>query len=370
MLGGVVALFAALSAQIPAAEPAKANIYCVSERCLAAQAAEQAAQQKAMAAAQNAASYQDEVDKLSSEIAQVQSQIDYNAAIAADLKIQIDANEQRLDQRQSVLAGMIVDAYVRGNTSPIEMLATSTSVGDFIEQQSRDRVAKEQITKSAEEIRAIKAELEQQKREIDRIIFDQEAMRKDLDTRRAAQLAFVNKYKNDQSKYLADAASNKKIKDAEIIARANEIANNNKGGIVVAAGNNSYKYRNVCPRDNLKYLVVGGYVCQCTSYAGWKVLERWGITITAWGDAKNWANSAAAPQRNYKVGTTPKLHSVAVNPNGQWGHVMWVEAVNPDGTFDLSEYNNSSSSLSKLPGDFGYRIKVSPAGLKFIYFDE
>ena len=49
---------------------------------------------------------------------------------------------------------------------------------------------------------------------------------------------------------------------------------------------------------------------------------------------------------------------------------MWVEGVNADGTINLSEYNNYGSSLSHLPGDYGYRTGVSTYGLVFIHFDQ
>ena len=148
---------------------------------------------------------------------------------------------------------------------------------------------------------------------------------------------------------------------------AAEIAHYNSNG-VVGEGYNSYPYADRCPRDNVGYIVVGGYVCQCTSYAGWKAQEFYGIYISAWGDAKNWGNTAT--RLGYVVNNTPAPHTIAYSTSGIYGHVMWVESVNANGTINLTEYNNSASSKSGLPGDFGARYNVNPGAYRYIHLDQ
>ena len=62
-----------------------------------------------------------------------------------------------------------------------------------------------------------------------------------------------------------------------------------------------------------------------------------------WGNAVQWPASAQAA--GYQTGSTPRPNSVGVimydaNHNLlQYGHVVWIEAVNDDGTVDVSQYN-------------------------------
>lgn len=45
---------------------------------------------------------------------------------------------------------------------------------------------------------------------------------------------------------------------------------------------------------------------------------------------------------------TPAPHTIAYSTSGIYGHVMWVESINANGTINLTEYNNSASSKSHL----------------------
>ena len=78
------------------------------------------------------------------------------------------------------------------------------------------------------------------------------------------------------------------------------------------------------------------------------------------GNANQWddnARSAGIP-----VDSTPRPGSVAVSNSGYYGHVMWVESVNPNGTINVSQYNWG------LDGRYSEAYNLSPAGLVFIHF--
>ncbi len=161
--------------------------------------------------------------------------------------------------------------------------------------------------------------------------------------------------------YSDEADTARQAKEAEI---AEAIRKRNSTGVI--SSTNTYPKQGNCPKDNLRYSIYGGYVCQATSYAGWKVYEKYHIEIKDWGNSNTWDDSARAV--GFRVDNIPEAGSVAVSNSGYYGHVMWVEGVNPNGTINVSEYNNSSSSASRLDGDFGYRIGVSSTGLQFIHF--
>jgi surface antigen len=107
---------------------------------------------------------------------------------------------------------------------------------------------------------------------------------------------------------------------------------------------------------------------ESTSYTAWKVNEAfgnmptWGIGST--GDAKDWPADAQAA--GIPTGTTPKVHSVAINPAnthgaGSSGFSTWVEAVNGD-QITISFYN--------LGNAYDYSVTTESAAYfeTYIYF--
>ncbi len=358
------AVFTSFSIFSHSVQPAQAYpAGCVSQACRAAADAAAAAERNAANAASNAETLEGEVARLNAEIASLEADIVKNQAIADDLSTQIAENEAKLELQQTALAKLLVNLHFEEEPDAIILLAGSNSLGDLAERQSRQTNAKSQIAASTEVIRDLKASLESQKASVDALISSAEASRVEITNKRNRQSSLIIKYQNDSAAYERDALVARETMQQEIAA---EIARYNSSG-VVGEGFNSYPYADRCPRDNVGYIVVGGYVCQCTSYAGWKVQEFWGIYISAWGDAKNWGNTAT--RLGYVVDNNPAPHSVAYSTSGLYGHVMWVESINANGTINLTEYNNSSSSKSHLPGDFGARYNVNPDAYRYIHFD-
>ena len=90
---------------------------------------------------------------------------------------------------------------------------------------------------------------------------------------------------------------------------------------------------------------------ECTSYVAWKINKDHGTTSPPYfftnlmlggrfGDAGHWAANAAA--LGFTVDSNPSVGAIAHWANGELGslgHVAYVEAVNADGSVDVSEYN-------------------------------
>lgn len=55
------------------------------------------------------------------------------------------------------------------------------------------------------------------------------------------------------------------------------------------------------------------------------------------GNAKTWYSRAAA--QGFSVGSAPKKGAIGVSFGGYYGHVVYVEGVNPDGTVTISDMN-------------------------------
>lgn len=100
---------------------------------------------------------------------------------------------------------------------------------------------------------------------------------------------------------------------------------------------------------------------QCTWYA---FNMRPDLAGHVWGNAGNWA--AAARASGQPTGTVPRVHAIVVfqaGVQGAWrtGHVGYVTAVGPNGTFRVSEMD------FPVPGRVTSRWAHSGRGVSFIY---
>ena len=105
----------------------------------------------------------------------------------------------------------------------------------------------------------------------------------------------------------------------------------------------------------------GLYTRQCVSYVAWKVHStgRYVPHFGGAGNANQWPSTTA--RHGIPNGSTPRAGAAAVIMGGAYGHVMYVESVNGDGTITVSDYN--------LGWDGLYRnYKRSSSGLVYIYF--
>lgn len=98
---------------------------------------------------------------------------------------------------------------------------------------------------------------------------------------------------------------------------------------------------------------------QCTSFAAWAVNDRLGVAFhnhykgPHWGNAVNWDNAARSV--GISVTSTPRAGDIAVRNSGRYGHVAFVTRVNPNGTFEVDEYNyNASERYSHRTTSVGF----------------
>lgn len=135
---------------------------------------------------------------------------------------------------------------------------------------------------------------------------------------------------------------------------------------VIAYG---YPYASRCPEAGVAERVDRWdmYVCNCTSYVAWALSanhQRTDWFVAGSMDAKNWPYVASLA--HLPTGTRPRVGAVAVWPHSShFGHVAYVTQVDPDGRFDVAEYN-----LPAVGGEsFGFdvRTEVSRSGAIFIY---
>ena len=339
-----------------------------SAECMAAVNKEKEANRNAAVAADTMSYYQVKVSELNYSIAIKELEIAETRAQIDDLNNQIKEAEAKLKEEQEALASVLVNMHFEGDSEPITILAGSNSISDLAEKQARAEGVRQQISATATKIKEMKAKLESDKVKVEELLEQQEVAKRELVASRAEQQALVDKYQNDAAAYAA-VAEEAKAAQREAERREQQLHPERYSGSIYY-GTNTYPWQGNCPQEQDYYgtrwngYYIGGYVCECVSYAGWKAYEAYGVVI-AWGNAYSWDNGARA--YGYRVDHTPEPDSIGQTDDGPYGHVFWVESVNYDGSIDITEYNNywSTGQLtgSYHMGDFGSRkIPASQVG--------
>lgn len=326
-------------------------------------------------------SLQKELDSLSAQKNIIQNQIDLKQAEQDKLVQRIAENERKIANSQASLGDTIADLYVASDISPLEMLASSNSIADYVDKETYRNTIRDSLVSTISSIKKLKQQLEQQKKDVDRVIAEQKLARDALAAKEGQQAQLIAQTRGEQAAYnrLVGERQNQKLAVQKEQQAAIEAAMRRNGGsISVLPGDpnkGGYPWEAGCWLDGNAWSHGGaygdgtdplGYGCrQCVSYTAWKVGQRTGNFPYYWGNANMWPGSARAS--GYTTGSSPRANSVGVISAGQYGHVVWVEAVNGDGTVDVSQYNYYNAGG---PGWGNYsKMRVSASTYDtYIYF--
>lgn len=307
---------------------------------------------------------QSELDKINGQITAIQGQIADSQKKIDNLNAQIKRNEILIKQRRKAMGQVLADMHVDDQISPLEMLASSNSIGDYIDKQEQRSSLRTSLNGKIKEIKALQKKLEENKKLVENTLRDQEAQRNVLSSKQSEKAKLVADTKNDQNAYsaLAQKRNSEVAKLREEQAAANRRALGNgvsiPGGIPGGGG-----YPGVWANAPLDAYVDpwGLYTRECVSYVAWKIHStgRYVPHFGGAGNANQWPSTAA--RHGISSGSTPKAGAAAVMNIGYYGHVMYVESVNGDGTITVSDYNFAWDGLYR-------NYTRSASGLTYIYF--
>lgn len=307
---------------------------------------------------------QSELDKINSQITTIQGQIIDSQKKIDNLNAQIKKNEILIKQRRKAMGQVLADMHVDDQISPLEMLASSNSIGDYIDKQEQRSSLRTSLNGKIKEIKALQKKLEENKKLVENTLRDQEAQRNVLSSKQSEKAKLVTDTKNDQNAYsaLAQKRNSEVAKLREEQAAANRRALGNgvsiPGGIPGGGG-----YPGVWANAPLDAYVDpwGLFTRECVSYVAWKIHStgRYVPHFGGAGNANQWPSTAA--RHGISSGSTPKAGAAAVMSVGTYGHVMYVESVNGDGTITVSDYNFAWDGLYR-------NYTRSASGLTYVYF--
>lgn len=316
---------------------------------------------------------QSAIAALQNQAAAIQAQINISQAKYDQLVARIAETEKKIKDSQDALGVTIASMYVDDEVSPIELLAGSKNISEFMDKQEYRASVRDELTSIIAKVKQLKIDLENQKVEASRVLEDQKNQHNALVAKQNEQQALLDQTQGDEANYQSLVAKSNQQIDQIKAEQAAYFQRISSGGTVinVSAGDpNKGGYPGYLAGAYQDTVVDpwGMYNRECVSYTAWKVYQaygnmpywggignawQWGFSgyqLTGWDtygwkvnyDTGTW-HTANSTNLGIPSGTTPKIHSVAVrNANGEndhWGHVAWVEAVNGDGTIDISQYN-------------------------------
>lgn len=340
------------------ASPAFADQFDDQINVLRAQVAQQQSQAAALHAQANNA--QARVAQLRGQSAFLQTQINLNQAKFNKVSDSIAQNTAKLDEQKVVLSANIKSIYLNSAVTPIEMLASSKNISEFLDlQQHQDRI-KTKIQDAMAEIQTIQASLQAEQAQINQILSDQKGQQQQLLALQAeaAQLAELSRQNaaaaDNQVKSGNDEISSLRAQQRALLqARYGSAA----GGAACGGGYPGYLCN--APQDSLVD-PWGMYNRECVSYTAYKVAAS-GRRMPYWGghgNANQWPDSAR--NAGIPVDTNPKAGDVAISLVGPYGHAMYVEFVSGN-SVHVSQYNYGA------PGTYS-EMTIPSAGLYFIHF--
>lgn len=320
----------------------------------------------------HASSLDDAINKLQGQIDAKQRIIDQHQAQVEKLKREIIAAQKELDKQKRILGETIKTIYVEGDITTLEMLATSKNLSDFFDKQQYRESVRTKVKETLDQITQLKLDLSTRKEKTEKLIAEQKDLQEELLGQRSEKNRLLALTKSEQAALDRQIrANNKRISklQAEQAAANARLFAGSGATLVPGDGRNTYPNPWRSAAMNRYIDNWGMYSRQCVSYAAWKVAEsgrhmpRWGGNYSngyQGGNANKWDDNAR--RAGIPVNTTPKPGSVAVAHIGFYGHVMYVESVNSNGTINISQYNAS------WDGRYSEVYNLSTSGLVFIHF--
>lgn len=353
------AVLMAISAPIQMGPIARADEY--DERIQAIQREVNQFNSEAGRLAREADTLQNALNRLVADKQAIQAQIDLNQAQHDKLVHDIAANEKKIIENQDALGVILADLYVDDKITPLEMIASSKNIGDFLDKQEYRNSVRESLDATITQIKTLKAQLEADKEEVTAVLEDQKNQRAVLAAKEAERAELLRKTKNDENAYrslVADKEQEIGQIQAEQQAAYERARAAWTGGYISSGGSGGYPWANSYWDPYAGYSTEvdswGLFARQCTSYVAWKLSSQGkGVRgFAGQGHAYQWPGTTAS-YTSQRVGD-PKVGDAAVigyDPvRYPYGHVMYVESVNGNGTINISEYNFAG------PGIYSERV--------------
>jgi surface antigen len=309
----------------------------------------------------------------------LQKQISDNQAKSDALKVKIAEAEAELQRQRDVLGQNIKAMYLEGDISTLEMLASSKDLSAFVDKQQYRNSVKDKIKATLDKITALKLQLNAQKEETERLIKEDTRLQQQIAAQKSEQNRLLNMNQAEQAAYNDQIQGNKEkiteLKRQQVLENIRLFGGGNSVGV---PGGGGYPWGNAyCVHTgqvggacyNYDWYFNGGAwdpwgmgYRNCTSWVAYKLAADGKTGFSYLGNANQWPSGAAARGFSVDYGQGARAGDAAVNPNGYYGHIMYVEGVLDANRVVVSDYNRLGDGLYR-----GSTV-LNQSSLVFIHF--
>ena len=323
-------------------------------------------------------SLQAAVNALTAEKNAIQAQLELSQAKFDKLTSDIAKNKVKLKNNQKALGDIIADLYVDGEISPLEMLASSKNVGEYMDKNTYQSSVRDKLNSTISEIKSLKEKLEHDQKEVKKVLDQQKAQRSALAAKEAQKQQLLNQTRGNEAAYKQKVAQGQAQMAAIAAEQQAALARATGGGAYNYGSVGSFQFRNYSgnmgcsggysycgPQDSYSD-PWGLYNRECVSYAAWASVNRYGKFVTNFagkGNAGDW------PWSTQSMGAytdhNPTVGSVAILPPtagfAPIGHAMVVESIQGGGWVHVSQYNFGGT------GEYS-TMDIQTSGVVFVKF--
>jgi peptidoglycan hydrolase CwlO-like protein len=297
----------------------------------------------------------------------IQTQIDLNQAKYEQLQQQIKDTEKKIADNKAALGEILADIKVGDSITPLEMLASSNNVADYVDKQSYRSSASDTLKSMIDKIKQLKIDLDKAKVDTEKVLADQNVQKNALIANQQQQQVLLDQTRGEEAAYQSlIGAAQQQMSDASARQAAyyRSLQSSPGGGTAGVVGSfqytnwsgnqgacgGGYGYSSVQGRNYCSYghdAIVDEwqlYNRECVSYVAWALQYKFGKQVNGFrgqGNAMDWPRSAPAYSGAVRVYNPQPGDAVILPASGGFapiGHAMIVESVNGD-WMHVSQYN-------------------------------
>lgn len=280
---------------------------------------------------------QNALGALGAQQSALRTQISETQVKLDQLAQQIQDTETKIENQKTALALNLRAMYLEESVTPLEMVASSQSISDFVDKQEYRNKIRDAVQTSLKDVQQLKDNLVAQQKSVQQNLTDQTSMQQQVAAQQQQQNDLLQQTQGQEANY-QQLVSQKNDEITKL--RAAQAAANLKwsgGHINFQARGGGYPSYWADPAMDSIVDDWGMFNRECTGYAAFRVAASGRHMPYGFGNANQWPGSARAA--GIPVDTSPRAGDVAIWSAGYYGHAMYVESVNGDGSILISEYN-------------------------------
>ena len=302
-----------------------------------------------------ATTYQAALDQITAQKNAILAQIDISQQQYDQLQLQIEATQKKIEDNKDALGGILASMYVSGTVSPLEMLASSNNIADYVDQQTLRSTIQNNLSKTIKQIDALKKKQLQSQKDVAAVMEQQKVQKAELAAKESEQQDLVNKTRGDEAAYQQLAANAQAQMESAAAQQRAYYASLQSQGVDMTSGTaGAFSYTNwsgnmgcgggypyCAPQDSMvdPWQL---YNRECVSYVAWRIDQGYHRKVQPFGGngmAYQWAQGYALG--SWQVNDPQPGDAVVLPRSGAFapvGHLMVVESVN-GGWVHVSQYN-------------------------------